>query len=40
MPGNNTGWHRDATWWKESSGADSKGRTFDRTSPDSCASFP
>ena len=31
--GHNGGWHRDATWWKESSGGDSKGRTADRLDP-------
>jgi hypothetical protein len=32
-PGVNGGWHRDATWWKERSGADSQGRAYDRTNP-------
>ena len=30
-PGHNGGWHRDAVWWDEPSGADSKARTRDRT---------
>eukprot|EP01051_Picozoa_sp_SAG22_P018524 SAG22_NODE_3143_length_1906_cov_1.335916_2_plen_185_part_00 len=30
-PGNNGGWHRDAVWWDEPSGADSKSRAHDRT---------
>ena len=36
-PGSNGGWHRDAVWWKESSGADSQGRAYDRTNPASYA---
>lgn len=36
-PGANGGWHRDAVWWKQSSGADSQGRAYDRTNPASYA---
>eukprot|EP01048_Picozoa_sp_COSAG05_P020800 COSAG05_NODE_3644_length_1936_cov_2.143168_1_plen_250_part_00 len=30
---NNQGWHRDATWWQETSGSHSKGRAHDRLNP-------